>query len=134
MLTAERFSAAEAYRIGLVHEIVPDEEINSIRPWLKSSRVCSRTARGRWLNARRCCAFAQQPIDAIVIEDAAQRIAQVRSSPEGREGSLAFLEKRKTELDCLKRVEEGNPPRFPENELSPHSPEHRFTLYSEMRA
>ena len=25
MLTAERFSASEAYRIGLVHEIVPDE-------------------------------------------------------------------------------------------------------------
>ncbi len=26
LLTTERFSAAEAYRIGLVHEIVPDEE------------------------------------------------------------------------------------------------------------
>lgn len=26
MLTAERFSAAEAYRIGLLHEIVPGEE------------------------------------------------------------------------------------------------------------
>jgi methylglutaconyl-CoA hydratase len=28
MLTAERFSAAEAYRIGLLHEIVPDEALD----------------------------------------------------------------------------------------------------------
>ena len=95
MLTAERFSAAEAYRIGLVNEIVPDEEqldqalAEIIESLLKNSPramvECKTMLR----------AFAQQPIEAIVIEDAAQRIAQVRSSPEGREGLLAFLEKRK---------------------------------------
>jgi methylglutaconyl-CoA hydratase len=40
MLTAERFSAAEAYRIGLVHEIVRRRRRRSTKPWAKSSTPC----------------------------------------------------------------------------------------------
>jgi methylglutaconyl-CoA hydratase len=40
-------------------------------------------------------AIAKRPVDADLIADTAQRIARVRSSPEGREGVAAFLAKRK---------------------------------------
>ena len=95
MLTAERFSAAEAYRIGLVHEIVPgeeqlDEAVGEIVDTLlkngpQAQAECKALIR----------IVAGQPIDDSTLEETAQRIAQVRSSPEGREGLAAFLEKRK---------------------------------------
>jgi methylglutaconyl-CoA hydratase len=40
-------------------------------------------------------AVAQRPVTSEVIQDTAERIARVRSSPEGREGVGAFLEKRR---------------------------------------
>ena len=95
MLTAERFSAAEAYRIGLVHEIVPgeeqlDEAVGEIVESLLKNGP----------NAQAECksliqAIAGQPIDESTIEETAQRITRVRSSTEGKEGLTAFLEKRK---------------------------------------
>ena len=95
MLTAERFSAAEAYRIGLLHEIVPgeeqlDEAIGEI--------VDSLLANGPSAQAE-CKALLRvvvgQPIDEQTIAETAQRITRVRSSPEGQEGLAAFLEKRR---------------------------------------
>lgn len=95
MLSAERFSAAEAYRIGLVHEMVADER-------------CLDEALGEVIdslmkngpNAIRECkdlisAVAWKPLTPELIEDTAQRITRVRGSAEGREGMGAFLEKRK---------------------------------------
>ena len=92
-LTAERFEAAEAYRIGLVHDIVPiaqlDDRVNEILgPLLVAGpgaqRECKALIR----------AVAHKPIDGQVIGDTVQRIANVRASPEGKEGVAAFLEKR----------------------------------------
>jgi methylglutaconyl-CoA hydratase len=92
-LTAERFEAAEAYRIGLVHDIVPlahlDDRVNELlAPLLVAGP-----------NAQRECkalirAVAHRPVDGKVIEDTVQRIADVRASPEGKEGVGAFLAKR----------------------------------------
>ena len=94
-LSAERFSAAEAYRIGLVHEIVPDEtqldqalfEIveNLLKNGPQAMAECKSMLR----------AFSRHPINDAVIEEAAQRMARVRSSPEGKEGLSAFIKKRK---------------------------------------
>jgi methylglutaconyl-CoA hydratase len=95
MLSAERFSAAEAYRIGLLHEIVPGEEqlddaIGEI--------VESLLKNGPQAQAE-CKALIQliagQPIDDSTVEETTQRITRVRSSAEGKEGLTAFLEKRK---------------------------------------
>lgn len=94
-LSAERFSAAEAYRIGLVHEVVPDETeldqalIEIVDSLLKNGPQAMAECKSllRDLSAR--------PIDDAVIEEAAQRMARVRSSAEGREGLTAFIEKRK---------------------------------------
>jgi len=95
MLSAERFAAAEAYRIGLLHEIVPDEETldeavgEIVEALLKNSP-----------NALKECkdlirAVASRPLTPEVVEDTAQRICRLRASDEGREGMSAFLEKRK---------------------------------------
>jgi methylglutaconyl-CoA hydratase len=92
-LTAERFEAAEAYRIGLVHDIVPimqlDDRINEVLGTLllvgpNAQRECKALIR----------AVAHQPIDAQIVAGTVRRIATVRASPEGKEGVAAFLGKR----------------------------------------
>ena len=40
-------------------------------------------------------AVADRPVTSELIQDTAERIARLRASPEGREGMIAFLEKRK---------------------------------------
>jgi methylglutaconyl-CoA hydratase len=80
MLTAERFSAAEAYRIGLVHEIVPgeaelDEAVGEIVDTLLANGPC---ALGECKALIR--AVANKPIGQEVIVDTASRIARVRAS------------------------------------------------------
>ena len=95
MLTAERLSAAEAYRIGLLHEIVPGEEQldEAIGEILDSLLKNGPQAQAQCKALIR--AVSGQPIDETTIEETAQRITSVRSSPEGKEGLTAFLEKRK---------------------------------------
>jgi methylglutaconyl-CoA hydratase len=93
-LTAERFSAQEALRLGFVHEVVGadqlDAKINDITQALvKNSpnavKVCKKLVHH--------VAFAEmsQPL----IEKTVEGIADIRSSAEGREGVSAFLGKRK---------------------------------------
>jgi len=95
MLTAERFSAAEAYRIGLLHEIVPgDEQLDeAIGEIVDSLLVNGPSAQGECKALIRV--VAGQPIDEQTIAETAQRITRVRASPEGQEGLAAFLEKRR---------------------------------------
>ena len=92
-LTAERFEAAEAYRIGLLHDIVPlaqlDDRVNEI---LGPLLLAGPAAQGECKALIR--AVAHRPIDAAVIGDTVQRIATVRASAEGKEGVAAFLGKR----------------------------------------
>ena len=92
-LTAERFGAAEALRIGLVHEAVPatalDVRVDALVDAL----------RGAGPRAQAECkalvrAVSARPIDDAVIADTVERIAAVRASAEGREGVAAFLERR----------------------------------------
>ena len=95
MLTAERFSAAEAYRVGLVHEIVPgeaelDEAVGEIVDALLPNGP---VALGECKSLIK--AVANRPITQDVIIDTARRIARVRASAEGKEGMTAFLQKRK---------------------------------------
>ena len=94
MLTAERFSAAEAYRIGLLHEIVPGEEQldEAIAEILDSLLANGPQAQAECKTLIRI--VAGQPIDDETIAETAQRITRVRASPEGREGLAAFLDKR----------------------------------------
>lgn len=97
MLTGEKFDAAEAYRIGLVHDIVPDVEalddrINEILGALMLGGPHAQKAVKALVRA-----VAHRPIDERVIADTAERIATVRASDEGREGIAAFLTRRSPE-------------------------------------
>ena len=93
-LSAERFTAAEAYRIGLVSDITPlaelDERINAL---LEQLLLCGPSAQA--LSKDLIRAVAGSAINAGMISDTASRIATARASAEGREGVAAFLEKRK---------------------------------------
>jgi methylglutaconyl-CoA hydratase len=93
-LTAERFTAAEAYRLGLVHELVPPEDldgrINEILGFLVTAGPRAQTEAKVLLRA-----VAHRPIGPATIADTAQRIARLRASPEAKEGVAAFLAKRR---------------------------------------
>jgi methylglutaconyl-CoA hydratase len=95
MLTAERFSATEAYRIGLIHEMVVDnaaldEAVGEIVDALLKNGPRALAECKALISA-----VAWKPLTPEVIEDTAVRITRMRASPEGREGMSAFLEKRK---------------------------------------
>ncbi|MDH5287284.1 MAG: enoyl-CoA hydratase/isomerase family protein [Betaproteobacteria bacterium] len=94
MLTGERFEAAEAYRIGLVHDLAPsvealDERVNDLLGALMLAGPHAQTAVKALVRA-----IAHRPIDERVVGDTAERIATVRASDEAREGVAAFLGKR----------------------------------------
>ena len=92
MLSAERFDAREALRLGLVHEVglAPEIEIllQSTLDGLLNGAPGAQTATKR-LIAR------VAPLDDALIEETADIIAERRASDEGREGVKAFFEKRK---------------------------------------
>ena len=94
-LTAERFDAGEAYRLGLLHELAQsDEEMDDkINDLVTALMGCGPNAIAE--GKRLIAAVANRPIDEKVITETAQRIARVRASDEGKEGVKAFLDKRK---------------------------------------
>ncbi|WP_114964334.1 enoyl-CoA hydratase/isomerase family protein [Alkalilacustris brevis] len=91
-LSAERFSAAEAHRLGLVHELAEDLDA-------ATEALCDALLQGgpqALAQAKALIeAVAFRPIDGALLDDTAQRIAAIRVSPEGQEGLTAFLDKRK---------------------------------------
>ncbi len=92
-LSAERFTAAEAFRIGLVHDLCPFDELDGrINELLGALLLAGPQAQAEAKALIR--AVAGRPIDDAVIADTAARIARVRASPQGKEGVAAFLEKR----------------------------------------
>ena len=93
-LTAERFDASEAFRIGLVHELAaPDELDGRINELLGALMQTSAQAVAE--SKRLVRELSARPIDNALITDTAERIAAIRTSDDGREGVRAFLEKRK---------------------------------------
>ncbi len=94
-LTAERFDAAEARRLGLVHELAAAEGDLDRRIGLIADAMlaCGPVAQREAKELIR--AIGGRPVTSELIQDTAERIAKVRSSPEGREGVAAFLEKRR---------------------------------------
>jgi methylglutaconyl-CoA hydratase len=93
-VSAERFDAAEALRIGFVHQVVGADQLDASVDAVAASIVANSP------NAVRECKqlvvdLAEKTIDETLIADTADRIARIRSSDEGREGVRSFLEKRK---------------------------------------
>jgi methylglutaconyl-CoA hydratase len=92
--TGERFSAAEAYRVGLVSKVVAAEQLDYglgqlVDALLLNGPQAVRAAKDL-ING-----VAGRPIDNELVEDTCARIAHIRVSKEGQEGLAAFLDKRK---------------------------------------
>lgn len=91
-LTAEVIPAVTAKEIGLVHEVVPAEDLVTTRDrWLSALKANSPHA----VTAAKGLVARLAPIDAAMIEWTAERIADLRASEQGQEGLKAFLERRK---------------------------------------
>lgn len=93
-LTAERFDAREAHRIGFVHEVVPADALDAATAGIVKALV-SNSPNAVKEAKRLVREVAGVPLNDVLIADTAERIADIRSSDEGREGVQSFLEKRK---------------------------------------
>ncbi len=93
-ITAERFDAAEAQRLGLVHEVVTADALDATVQSIVGAII---------RNGPNAVTKSKQLVQDIdgqllsdeILTDTAERIAQVRASAEAREGVRAFLEKRR---------------------------------------
>ncbi|PIT78989.1 enoyl-CoA hydratase/isomerase family protein [Limnohabitans sp. B9-3] len=93
-LTAERFSAAEAHRTGLVHEVVTADALDAKVAELTSALGSASP------NAVRACKrlvqhVAEREIDDALVAHTVAGIADIRASAQGKEGVQSFLQKRK---------------------------------------
>ncbi len=92
-VTAERFSAQQAYALGFVHALVAPEALDAQVADIVATLVANGPAA-----VKACKALvhdvAGRPIDAALRDETARRIADIRASDEGREGVAAFLGKR----------------------------------------
>jgi methylglutaconyl-CoA hydratase len=93
-LTAERFSAQEARRIGFVHEVVPAESLDATVGEIVKALVANSPNAVKEVK-RLVHDMAGMPLSDALIADTAERIADIRSSEDGKEGVRSFLEKRK---------------------------------------
>jgi methylglutaconyl-CoA hydratase len=93
-LSAERFTAAEAMRIGLVHDVVPGDAIDERLDTLIDALLVA-GPRAQAESKALIRSIAARRIDDAVIADTVEWIAGIRASPEGREGVAAFLERRR---------------------------------------
>jgi methylglutaconyl-CoA hydratase len=94
-LTAEKFSAAEAQRIGLLHEVVVDEAALDAKVAQIAAALCIAGPKALEEAKQLIALVVHQPIDETLMTETAEFIARIRGSREGREGVTAFLEKRK---------------------------------------
>jgi methylglutaconyl-CoA hydratase len=91
-LTAERFGAAEAQRIGFVHEVVKAEDLAA-----KTAEIAQALVNAGPQAVKACKKLlhdvAGQDISAGLVRRTVEGIADIRASDEGREGIQSFLGK-----------------------------------------
>lgn len=93
-LSAEVFDGIEAHRIGLLSHISASEKLDAeIDEILKNLLAGGPRAMAKIKDLIRF--VASRPVDDAMIADTAKRIAEIRATPEGKEGVASFLEKRK---------------------------------------
>jgi methylglutaconyl-CoA hydratase len=93
-LSAEVFDGNEAHRIGLLSHVSASEKLDAeIDKILENLLQGGPVALSKIKDLIR--RVSSGPIDDAMIEDTATRIAEIRATPEGKEGVASFLEKRK---------------------------------------
>jgi methylglutaconyl-CoA hydratase len=93
-LSAERFDAAQALRMGFLHEVVAADQLDA-----KVAEITKALCQTGPVAVSLCKKLVQdvagQEITPALVEMTVAAIADVRVSPEGREGLQSFLQKRK---------------------------------------
>ncbi len=93
-ITAERFSAATALQLGLVSELVEEEQLDACISGLVASLLSNGPE--AIIKAKQLVFdVANRKVDDALIASTSRAIADARGSAEGQEGLTAFLEKRK---------------------------------------
>lgn len=91
-MTAERFDAAAAYRIGFVHETAEKGALDAaLDKIIAALRDGAPEAQGR--GKKLMLDIVGRPIDDALIRLTVEQIAEARASDEGKEGLSAFLNK-----------------------------------------
>lgn len=94
MLSGEEFDCAEAWRIGLVHDLVEEAEL-ATRVGEMLGQLYSSGPKAMQAVKRMIPASAHALIGDDIVKRTADGIAEIRATPEAQEGLTAFLEKRK---------------------------------------
>ena len=92
-LSATRIDAAEALRLGLVHQVVPLDSLDAALDTMVSELLAAGPNAQREIK-QFFAELSAGPITPAVRELSAQTISRVRASEEAREGFAAFLAKR----------------------------------------
>jgi methylglutaconyl-CoA hydratase len=92
LLTGKTIAADEALRLGLVSQIVPPEELTKVASELASTLLAA-SPTSLCTTKKLLCGFAAPEIDRE-LELAVAESAQIRATPDFREGLASFLEKR----------------------------------------
>ncbi len=92
-VTAERFDATVAHRLGFVHELAAADALDG-----KVDEIVATLVANGPMAVKACKRLVQdvahRPITDELRADTARRIADIRASDEGREGVQSFLNKR----------------------------------------
>ncbi len=98
-ITAERFSATEALRLGFVHVLTEPDALDA-----EVDRLVATLVENGPRAVAACKQLVQdlagQPVTEALRAETARRIADIRSSDEGREGVQSFLNKRAPAWTC----------------------------------
>lgn len=94
MLSGEEFDCAEAWRIGLVHDLVEEAELGT-RVGEMLGQLYTSGPKAMQAVKQMIPVSAHSLIGADIVSKTATGIAEIRATPEAQEGLSAFLEKRK---------------------------------------
>ncbi len=93
-ITGEEFDAAEAWRMGLIHEMAEEESLHGTVGAMLAQLYSSGPK--AMAGAKQLIALsAHANIGKAILDETSRRIADIRATTEGQEGLTAFLEKRK---------------------------------------
>ena len=93
-VSGEEFDSAEAFRIGLLHDIVELDQLNAAVGNMLSQLYCG-GPHAIVAAKQQISRVAHAGITEAVVADTATAIANIRATSEAQEGLTAFLEKRK---------------------------------------
>lgn len=100
-MTAERFSADEAHRIGFVHEVAEQGKSDEVAEKIITA-ILDGAPQAQGRGKKLMMDIIGRPIDDKLIDLTVRQIAEARASDEGKEGLSAFLNK--TEPSWRKRA------------------------------